>query len=75
MDYAMVSVDEFKKMLKDAEMDAAREFDKPKDIFYEIARRIVNIERQSYYGDESPNRRLGRIREEIVNASKKLRAD
>jgi len=28
----MVSVDEFKKMLKDAEMDAAREFDKPKDI-------------------------------------------
>jgi hypothetical protein len=32
---------------------------------------LVNIERQSFYGDESLMKRLSKIREEINNAVKK----
>lgn len=66
----MTSIDEFKKLLKNAEEEARRETSRPKDIYHDSARIIINIERQSYYGDEPSHKRLGRIREEIANAVK-----
>ncbi len=62
----MTSHDEFKKQLLDAEKEA----NKPQDKYHEIARKLVNIERQSFYGDESSVKRLGKIREEINRAVK-----
>lgn len=36
-----------------------------------VVRKIVNIERQHYYGEKSPNRRLKQIRDVIQEAVKK----
>lgn len=73
MGCVMTSIDEFKKLLKKAGEDAEKEASKPNDIYYDCARIIINIERQSYYGDESSQKRLGKIREEIANSVKVLR--
>ncbi len=62
----MTSLDELKQQLLNAEKEA----DKPKDKFHETARKLVNIERQSFYGDDSLMKRLGKIREEINKAVK-----
>jgi hypothetical protein len=37
--------------------------------YYDIARQIVNIERQSYYGNESSSGRLKKIRQIIADAA------
>lgn len=62
----MTSLDELKKQLLEAEKEAA----KPQNKYHELARKLVNIERQSFYGDESSMKRLGKIREEINKAVK-----
>lgn len=62
----MTSLDDIKKQFLEAEKAASA----PQDKYHEIARKLVNIERQSYYGDESSMKRLGKIREEISNAVK-----
>ena len=63
----MTSLDEFKQLLLEAEKAASI----PQDKYHEMARKLVNIERQSFYGDESSIKRLSRIREEINSAVKK----
>ena len=64
MDLAMTSIDEFKSILLEAEKLA----NEPENDFHQSARVIVNIERQSFYGDESERARLKKIREEISTA-------
>ncbi|MCG9732368.1 hypothetical protein L1D44_21570 [Shewanella sp. Isolate13] len=51
-------------------MAAWKAADDPIDEYHEVARRLVNIERQSYYGDESSMKRLSKFREEISRAVK-----
>jgi hypothetical protein len=63
----MTSLDDFKQQLLEAEKAASI----PQDKYHEMARKLVNIERQSFYGDESPMKRLSKIREEINSAIKK----
>ena len=63
----MTSIDELKQQL----LDAAKEADKPQDEYHEMARKLVNIERQSFYGDESERNRLKKIREAIDLAVKR----
>jgi hypothetical protein len=62
----MTSLDDIKKQFLEAEKAASL----PQDKYHEMARKLVNIERQSFYGDESSMKRLGKIREEISNAVK-----
>ena len=66
----MTSLNEIKKQLLQAEKDVI----KPLDIYHDAARRIVNIERQAFYGKESPNKRLAKIRE-IVSETLKEEAE
>ena len=63
----MTSVEDFKKQLMEAEKTA----DKPKNEYHDAARKIVNIERQSFYGDESRSKRLSKIREIVSEVMKK----
>ncbi len=56
--------------LKQQFLDAVKEAEVPLTKYHEIARNIVNIERQSFYGDEKSTKRLGKIREEIDRAVK-----
>ena len=56
--------------LKKQFLNAVKEAEAPLSIYHEIARNIVNIERQSFYGDEKSIKRLGKIREEIDRAVK-----
>jgi hypothetical protein len=63
----MTSIDELKQQF----LDAAKEADKPQDEYHEMARKLVNIERQSFYGDESERNRLKKIREAIDSAVKR----
>jgi hypothetical protein len=63
----MTSLDNFKTLLLEAEKAAGI----PLDEYHAMARKLVNIERQSFYGEESPMKRLNRIREEINTAIKK----
>jgi hypothetical protein len=63
----MTSLDEIKRQFLEAEKAASL----PQDKYHEMARKLVNIERQSFYGDESSMKRLSKIREEIGNAVKK----
>ena len=37
--------------------------------YYDIARQIVNIERQSYYGNETSSGRLKKIRQIVADAA------
>ncbi|MDO6841240.1 hypothetical protein Q4602_17280 [Paraglaciecola chathamensis] len=62
----MTSLDDIKKQLIEAEKAASL----PQDKYHGMARKLVNIERQSFYGDESSMKRLVKIREEISNAVK-----
>ena len=57
----MTSIEEFKKQLLEAAITASE----PLDEYHDAARRIVNIERQAFYGDQNERLRLKRIREEI----------
>ncbi|TKB46335.1 hypothetical protein [Thalassotalea mangrovi] len=57
----MTSLEEIKKQLLEAEKEA----DVPRDQYHDLARKIVNIERQSFYGEDSERNRLKKIREEI----------
>lgn len=66
MDSVMTSFDELKNSL----LEAAKSADIPLDEYHDVARRIVNIERQSYYGEDTPNKRLGKIREVLAVATK-----
>jgi hypothetical protein len=63
----MTSLDDIKKQLLEAEKAA----NIPQDKYHAMARKLVNIERQSFYGDESSMKRLSKIREEISSAVKK----
>lgn len=67
----MTNIEDFKKEL----LKAAEEADRPQSIFHDSARIIVNIERQSYYGDEPPHKRLSKIREHFAEAVKKDETD
>jgi hypothetical protein len=60
----MTSLDDLKQQIQAAydEVDVAT------DVYDELARKIVNIERQSFYGRESERDRLGKIRECIAEA-------
>ena len=63
----MTSIDELKQQL----LDAAKEAEHPQDQYHEMARKLVNIERQAFYGDESERNRLKKIREAIDYAVKR----
>jgi len=63
----MTSLDDIKQQLLEAE----KATNTPQDKYHAMARKLVNIERQSFYGDESSMKRLSKIREEISNAVKK----
>lgn len=63
----MTSIEEFKKQL----LEAASSADEPLDEYHDAARRVVNIERQAFYGDQNERLRLKRIREEISKGSEK----
>jgi uridine kinase len=63
----MTSLDDFKQQLLEAEKAASI----PQDKYHEMARTLVNIERQSFYGDESERNRLKKIREAIDAAVKR----
>lgn len=63
----MTSFEELKKQILAAEKEASS----PQNCYQNTARLIVNIERQAYYGDESENKRLSRIREVFSNEIKK----
>lgn len=63
----MTSKDEIKQMIKDAHSAT----EKPESEFHEAARKIVNIERQMFYGGESANKRLKKIREIIADGVSK----
>ena len=63
----MTSLDNFKKLLLEAEKAVSI----PQDEYHAMARKLVNIERQSFYGEESSMKRLNRIREEINTAVNK----
>jgi hypothetical protein len=65
----MTSLNNFKKTLLEAEKAS----NEPLDEYHEVARILINIERQSFYGDESSTKRLGRIRAEISLAIKQGR--
>ena len=67
----MTSLDEFKKQL----MEANEAADKPQDEYHDMARKLVNIQRKSFYGDESSNKRLSKMRELISKAVKEGRTD
>ncbi|MGJ8674326.1 MAG: hypothetical protein ACSHWP_00125 [Pseudoalteromonas sp.] len=67
----MTSIDEFKKMLEEANEAA----DIPADKYHDIARKIVNIERKAYYGEDSSAKRLSKIRELISMAAKEGNSD
>ena len=60
----MTRFENFKKEL----LDAAKAADEPINKYHDTARKIVNIERQSFYGDENERGRLKKIREEIAGA-------
>ncbi|MGB2707370.1 MAG: hypothetical protein WBC41_04400 [Pseudoalteromonas nigrifaciens] len=60
------TLESFKKQLSEAAVAA----ELPHDAFHDTARKVVNIERQCFYGNESPARRLSRIRETIDQAIK-----
>ena len=57
----MTLLDDIKQQFLDAEKEAL----KPQNQYHDTARKLVNIERQSFYGDESERSRLKKIREEI----------
>ena len=54
----MSRVDDFKEMLKDAN-EATEKVSSAAEL---AARKVVNIERQAFYGGQSSNKRLGLIR-------------
>jgi hypothetical protein len=66
-----MNIDEIKKEI----IEAAKEAERPQTKYHESARIIVNIERQSYYGDEPTHRRLTKIREHFAEAVKKDNTD
>ncbi len=47
------------------------ELNKGESILYDVARQIVNIERQSYYGNENSSGRLKKIRQIIADEAMK----
>ena len=63
----MTLMDEFKKELLAAGDTSVESGDE----YLDIARKIVNVERQSFYGEENSTKRLSRIRELISEAVKK----
>lgn len=67
----MTSFEEIAKQLLEAEKEA----EKFTDPIHEIARKIVNIERQAFYGEEVETRRLSRIRELLSDAVKRNSTD
>jgi len=62
----MTTLDELRMQIQNAN----ETINEPQSVYHDIARKIVNIERQSYYGKESSVGRLGKIREAIVDAVK-----
>ncbi|OUS29080.1 hypothetical protein A9Q98_06305 [Thalassotalea sp. 42_200_T64] len=62
----MTLLDDIKQQLLDAEKAVSI----PQDRYHEMARKLVNIERQSFYGDENDRNRLRKIREAIDTAVK-----
>ena len=67
----MTSHEDFKRTL----LETAKTLDEPIDEFHDLARMIVNIERQSFYGDDSSVKRLGKIREAISNCVKGVKSN
>ncbi|MGZ9899854.1 hypothetical protein [Shewanella gaetbuli] len=63
----MTLLDEIKKQI----LAASKEADKPQDQYHEMARLLVNIERQAFYGDENERNRLKKMREAIDSAIKR----
>lgn len=63
----MTSLDDIKRQLLEAEKASCL----PQDEYHEMARKLVNIERQSFYGDENERNRLRKIREAIDAAAKR----
>ncbi len=63
----MTSFEEIKKQLIEAE----KEVDNSTDHILLAARKIVNIERQAFYGEEVETRRLNRIREILSDSVKR----
>ena len=62
----MISLDDIKQQLLEAEKAASI----PHDKYHEMARKLVNIERQSFYGDENERNSLRKTREAIDAAVK-----
>ncbi len=54
----MTTIEEIKRQLILAE----KEISEPENIHHDVARQIVNIERQAFYGDDSSTIRLAKIR-------------
>lgn len=67
MDCLMTSFEEFAKQLLEAEKEA----EETTDDVLDTARKIVNIERQAFYGEEVETKRLSRIREILSEAVKR----
>lgn len=67
----MTSFEEIAKQLLEAEKEAEN-FTDP---IHDTARKIVNIERQAFYGEEVETRRLSRIREILSDAVKRNSTD
>lgn len=63
-----MSIEEIKEALKQAE----QEVNNLASPAHEAARKVVNIERQAFYGGQSPTRRLSLIREVVSDLSKEL---
>lgn len=67
----MTSTDEIKSLFEEAK----DELDNDKDTYRNASRSIVNVERQSIYGDEPPAQRLKQIREIISGVASSLREE
>ena len=67
----MTSLNDFKREL----LEAAKAAELPQDEYHDVARKLVNIERKAYYGEDSSVKRLSKIRELISKAVKEGSSD